>query len=153
MLGYNAISRPSRLDFDDLGVMFITLAPLWGSNLPPWDHLRSTLEALFVSKNRLGRQRCAKGAPRGATTKVPSPIWAPFRGHFSDFFEFLMQKSVYLTRVAFFLNFGRALSVVGDGLLCNPSTPAQSKHTFQFLHFFIKMFPKGLKISQCLSNF
>ena len=47
----------------------------------------------------------AKGAPRGASTKIPSPIWVPFGDHFSYLFVFLMQRSVYLTHVVFFSQF------------------------------------------------
>ena len=83
----------------------------------------------------------AKGAPRGASTKIKPPIWVPFGGNFSCFLVFLMQKSVYLTHVAFFLNFRGALSALGDGLICNPYTYMQSKHTFHFLHFFLKKVP------------
>ena len=53
-------------------------------------------------------------------------------------FRVFDEKCVYLTHVAFFLNFWGALSVLGDGLICNPSTYMQSKHTFHVLHFFLK---------------
>ena len=35
----------------------------------------------------------------------------------------------------FFFDFWVALGAPGDGLTCNPYAPAQSKHTFLFLHF------------------
>ena len=90
----------------------------------------------------------AKGAPRGATTKINYHIWVPFGGHFSDLFEFLMEKSAYLPHIAFFLIFWGALSALGDGLISNPSTPVQSKHTFHCLHFFSKKVPwRGQKRS------
>ena len=81
----------------------------------------------------------AKRAPRGATTKILSPIWVPFGGNFLDCFGFLRQKSVYLTGVAVFLNFWGALSALGDGLICNPYTYMQSKHTFHFLYVSLKV--------------
>ena len=62
MLGCNAISRHSRLglDFDGLGFIFMTLAPLLESIWWPWAHFWSTLDALFVAKNSMGCQRCPK---------------------------------------------------------------------------------------------
>ena len=42
----------------------------------------------------------------------------------------------------FFFDFGVALGAPWDGLTCNPYAPAQSKHTFLFLHIFLK---KGSK--------
>ena len=83
----------------------------------------------------------AKGAPRGPTPEIKASIWAPFGDHFSYDCVFLMEKSVYLTHVAFFLNFWGALSALGDGLICNPYTYMQSKHTFHFFHVFFKKLP------------
>ena len=62
LLGYNVISRfiCLGLDFDDFGGTFRTLAPLLGSIWTPWGHFWSLLDALFASKNRLGRQ----GSPK-----------------------------------------------------------------------------------------
>ena len=54
---------------------------------------------------------------------------------------------MYLTCFFFFI-FGGALSAVGDGLICNPSAPAQSKHTFQFLYFL----PVGLSFLDCVET-
>jgi len=72
----------------------------------------------------------AKGAPKGATTKIKSPIWTRFGGHFLQIVLFFMQKGAYLKQVALFLQFWVALSALADGLTCDPSTPAQSEHTF-----------------------
>ena len=46
-----------------------------------------------------------------------------------------------------------ALSALWDRLTCNPSTYMQSKHTFQFLHFFLKKLPGDLQMSHFLSHF
>ena len=50
----------------------------------------------------------------------------------------------------FFFDFWVALSSPRDGLICNPSTPAQSKHTFSVLHFFWKIAPSGLHFGYIL---
>ena len=42
----------------------------------------------------------------------------------------------------FFFYFWVALGAPWDGLTCNPYAPAQSKHTFSFLHFFSKIVSK-----------
>ena len=42
----------------------------------------------------------------------------------------------------FFFDFWVALNAPRDGLICNPYTPAQSKHTFPFSHFFCKIASK-----------
>ena len=57
------------------------------------------------------------------------------------------------THVSFFHEFWVALSALWDRLTCNPSTYMQSKHTFQFLHFFLKRLPEDLQMSHFLSNF
>ena len=57
------------------------------------------------------------------------------------------------THVSFFHEFWVAWSTLWDRLTCNPSTYMQSKHTFQFLHFFFKRLSKDLKMSQILSHF
>ena len=104
MFGYNAISRHSRLgsDFDDLGVTFITLAPLLESILPLWDHFWSTLDAVFVSKTDWG----AKGAQRGATPVSKSPFWTPVGGNFLDLLCTFNNKSCVLHVLVFSMNFG-----------------------------------------------
>ena len=56
------------------------------------------------------------------------------------------------THVSFFHEFWVALSALWDRLTCNPSTYMQSKHTFQFLHFFLKSLSEDLKVSHFLSN-
>ena len=55
------------------------------------------------------------------------------------------------THVSFFHEFWVALSALWDRLTCNPSTYMQSKHTFQFLHFFLKSLPEDLQMSHFLS--
>ena len=94
----------------------------------------------------------AKGAPRGATPVSNSPFWTPFGGQFSYIFVFLC-KNKYLKHAPFFLQFWVALSAPGDGLICNPYTPVQSKHTFQFLHFSLKKFPKEPQMRHFLGRF
>ena len=109
---------------------------LWHHFWAQFRHLGVTFGAFWMHFSFQKTNWGAKGAPRGATTKIKSPIWGALGGHFLDFFEFLMQKGVYLTHVAFFLNFGSALNAFGDGLVCNPYTYMQSKHTFHFLDCF-----------------
>ena len=121
-----------------------------------WDqlkHLGITFGAFWMHFLCQKTNRGAKGAPRGASTKIKPPIWVPFGGHFSYFLMFLMQKSVYLTHVAFFLNFWGALSALGDGLICNPYTYMQSKHTFHFLHFFSNKVPWRVQNTSILGSF
>ena len=43
-----------------------------------------------------------------------------------------------LNHAPFFLQFWVALSILRDGLMCNPCTLVQFKHTFCFSHLFIK---------------
>ena len=73
----------------------------------------------------------------------------------TTFLMFLVfsEKNVLVTRVIFFHEFWVALSALWDRLICNPSTYMQSKHTFQFLHFFLKSLPEDLQTSHFLSNF
>ena len=136
MLGYNAISRHSRLgsDFHDLGVTFSISAWFWSQ----FCHLGVTFGALWMHFSYQKTDWGAKGAPRGATPVSNSPIWVPFGDHFPYMFVFLTQKRVYLKHIVFFLDFLVVWSALGDGLICNPSTPAQSKHTFQCSQFFLK---------------
>ena len=44
----------------------------------------------------------------------------------------------------FFIDLWTALSAIGDGLMCNPYTPAQSKHTFSFSAFIWNLASKRL---------
>ena len=53
----------------------------------------------------------------------------------------------------FFFDFWVALSVPRDGLVCDPSTPAQSKRSFSFSHFFWKVGPKRLHLGPILKTF
>ena len=57
------------------------------------------------------------------------------------------------TYAGFFDEFWVALSALWDRLTCNPSTYMQSKHTFQFLHFFLKRLPEDLQMGHFLSHF
>jgi len=45
------------------------------------------------------------------------------------------------------------LSDFGERLICNPYTPAQSKHTFQLLHVFLKQAPQRVQNVSILSSF
>ena len=114
------------------------LLALWHHFWAQLRHLGITFGAFWMHFSSQKTNWGAKGAPRGASTKILSPIWVPFGGNFWCVFVFLVQKSVYLAHAAFFLNFWGALSAFGDGLICNPYTYMQSKHTFQFLHSFLK---------------
>ena len=51
-----------------------------------------------------------------------------------------------------FHEFWVALSLPRGGRICNPYTPVQSKHTFQFLYFSLKRFPEEPQMSQLLSH-
>ena len=57
------------------------------------------------------------------------------------------------THLSFFHEIRVALSALWDRLTCNPSTYMQSKHTFQFLHFFLKRLPEDLQMSHFLTQF
>ncbi len=46
----------------------------------------------------------------------------------------------------FLFDFWVVLSAPRDGLICNPYTPAQSKHTFMFSYIFWKKLPKECKL-------
>ena len=56
------------------------------------------------------------------------------------------------THASFSHEFWVALSALWDRLTCNPSTYMQSKHTFQFLYFFLKRLLKDPKLSKCLRH-
>ena len=127
----------------------MTLASLFESIQAPWGHFQSTLDALFMSKNRLGCQRC----PKGRQHHYSLPHLGTFWELFSKLFRIFDAKSVYLTHVVFFVNFWGALSAHGDGLICNPSTPAQSKHTFHFSHVFSNKFSEDSNMGPFSSNF
>jgi len=62
----------------DFGVTFTTLAPLWESILLPWGHFWSTLDALFVTKNRLGRQRCPQRRHHQNKVTYLDTFWRSF---------------------------------------------------------------------------
>ena len=53
----------------------------------------------------------------------------------------------------FFFDFGVALGAPWDGLTCNLHTPAQSKHTFSFLHYFKKIGSRWLHFDSILEPF
>ena len=57
------------------------------------------------SKNGLGTKHAPRGAPRGATTKIPSPILDSFWSSFLSIFEILGLKRVGLTYIPFFRRF------------------------------------------------
>ena len=102
-----------------------------------------------MSKNRLGRQRCPKGRhPRFELTLLDT-----FWSQVSWLFMYFYQKVVCFTHVSFFHEFWVALSALWDRLTCNPSTYMQSKHTFQFLHFFLKSLSEDLQMRHFLSHF
>ena len=109
-----------------------------GINLATLGSLLHPFGCTFRVKKHTGG---AKGAPRGATTKILSPIWAPFRGSFFTLFHVFDGNKCVLDTRRFFLNFWGALSALGDGLICNPYTYMQSKHTVHFLHVFSKKVP------------
>ena len=114
------------------------LSALWHHFWAQFRHLGGTFGAFWMHFSHQKTDWGAKGAPRGATLEITSPIWGPFGGYFAYIFVCLIEKSVYLTHAVFFLIFWGALSALGDGLICNPSTYMQSKHTFHVLHFFFK---------------
>ena len=93
MVGCTIISRYNclGLDFDDFGSPFSTSGTL-GSLL---EHVGGTF---YIKKTDRG----AKGAPRGASTKIKPPIWVPFGGHILIFFRvFDAKKSVLETHRVF----------------------------------------------------
>ena len=53
----------------------------------------------------------------------------------------------------FFFDFWVALSAPRDGLICNPSPPAQAKHTLSVSHFFWKVAPNRPNIGSILEAF
>ena len=53
----------------------------------------------------------------------------------------------------FFFDFWVALSAPQDGLICNPHTPAQSKHNFPFSHCFQKTASKRGHVGSVLGQF
>ena len=57
------------------------------------------------------------------------------------------------THVSFSHDFWVALSALWDRLTCNPSTYMQSKHTFHFLHFFLKRLPEDLQMNYFFESF
>ena len=70
------------------------------------------------------------------------------------FLVFVVRKtSCVLHVLVVFHEIWVALSVLWDRLTCNPSTYMQSKHTFQFLHSFLKRLPEDLQMSHFLSHF
>ena len=126
-----------------------TFGALWVSFWRTWATCWMPVATLFGVKMDWG----SEGAPRGATLEIPSPIWAPFGSYFLHIFVSLMQKGAYLKHVAAFLQFWIALSNFGERLICNPYTPAQSKHTFQILHVFLKQAPQRVQNVFILSSF
>ena len=84
------------------------------------------------------------GAPKVPQEAPPPKFPHPF-GHLLDISfihvrVFDVKKRV-LETCCFFLELCVALSAFGDGFICNPSTPVQSKHTSQCLHFLLKQVP------------
>ena len=118
----------------------------------PWGHFGDAVGSLLESKNGLDHQRCPKSRPRGATPFSKSPFWRPFGALFSNVFVFFLKKAV-LKYVPFFVDFWVALSAPQDGLICNPYTPAQSKHTFPFSHCFQKTASKRGHVGSILGQF
>ena len=76
-------------------------------------------------------------------------FWSSVFVHFRIF----SLKTVVLKYVPFFFDFWVALSAPQDGLICNPYTPAQSKHTFPFSHCFQKTASKRGHVGSILGQF
>ena len=118
---------------------------LWHHLLRQFRHLGVTFGALWMHFSCQKTDWGAKVAPRGATAIISYHIWAPFGSYFLHIFVLLMQTVAYLKHVAYFLQFWIALSDFGERLICNPYTAAQSKHTFQLLHVFLKQAPQRVQ--------
>ena len=123
--------KPSFRILHLFGVTLTTSAPFWSQ----FCHLGITFGALGMHLSCPKTDLGSKGAPRGASPIKQSPFWAPFGGHFSYSCDILRSKSVFLKYITFFLLFWVPLSTPREGLICNPYTPVQSKHTFPFSYF------------------
>ena len=88
--------------------------------------------SFLESKNGLGHQTCPKTAPRGATPEITSLIWTHLGSHVRTFSHFSVKNNSSEICLFFSSDVRVALSAPRDGLICNPYTPAQSKHTFLF---------------------
>jgi len=92
-------SGPSWEHFGCFGVIFQVL-------FGPWGHFGGTLDALWAHFGDQKTDWGAKGAPRGATTEIKSPIWIPFGTYFHVFSHKLCKKMCLKNVVAFFYDFG-----------------------------------------------
>ena len=130
-----SVRVPNEFTFrSTCGVIFCTLGFVCEVISGPRGHFGGAVGSFFVSKNGLG----TTGAPRAAQEAPP-----PFRPQpFGDLVELSVHflsfvcKKHFWNMSLFFFDFWVALSVPKDRLICNPYTPAQSKHTFPFSHLF-----------------
>ena len=114
------------------------LLRLWHHFWAQFRHLGVTLGSFWMHFSHQKTDWGAKGAQRGATPEINSPIWGLFWDNFFDF------SCIFRKDRDFSMIFLVALSALWDRLICNPSTYMQSKHTFQFCILSLKRYLQNL---------
>ena len=106
---------------EHLGAHFEVILVYFQSLLASWD----------CPGSRPGSKHEKVGPGANSRTEM-APIWVSIRGRFGALFRKLWKKMPTKTGPE------KSFEKVSprDGLICNPSTPAQSKHTFSVSHFF-----------------
>ena len=106
-----------------------------------WGTKSATLGSLFDHFGSAFRVKKQTGVPKVAQEHHPGnkvAILDTFGMSFLTCFRICDAKRQHLKQYIFLLIFALILHTFWDGLMCNPPTPAQSKHTFLFSHLFFE---------------
>ena len=132
---FKALRAVRRARFLDFCIIFNTLLRPWSVFWSHFCHFIVILGALWQHLLHHELDWSAKAATGGAKGRQPrnkltllDTCWRSFLKSFL----FFAKKEWSRNRLLFFFIFFVTLSAPRDGLICDPYTPAQSKHTFSF---------------------
>ena len=148
-----AVRVPNEFTFrGTFGVTFVHFWDHCWSNFRLPGALLGRCGVIFSVKNGLGHQKCPRSRQSEISGISPHPFGALLELCFRTFSHFFGKNSGSEI-CPFFFDFWVALSAPQDGLICNPYTPAQSKHTFPFSHCFQKAASKRGHVGSVLGQF
>jgi hypothetical protein len=119
-----------------------------------WLHLESIFhhKSHFLVKQRVPKTGTKKGDPPDSNKKLfpcpEAPGAAASRAHFSNKKQLFEQQLKHCSKFSLETRGWIRNGCIKSELLCNPYTPAQSKHTFLFSAFFQQMLPEDIILNQ-----
>ena len=140
---FKALRAVRRARFLDFCSIFDTLLRPWSvfwSHFCHWILIFGALWQHFLHQELDWSAKAATGGAKGRHPRNKLTFLDTCWESFLKSFVFFAKTERFRNRLLFFFNFFVTLSAPRDGLICDPYTPAQSKHTFSFSCFSGKSF-------------